>query len=65
MSGERAPLAAQIAEVARECDVRARVYPRWIESGRLKPEDAARKLAAMRAALVTLMEAEAGEAGEP
>lgn len=65
MSADRVPLADQIACVARECDVRARVYPRWVEEGRMKPEAAARGLAAMRAALVTLMQVEAGEAGEP
>ncbi len=65
MSDETVTLAQQIAEVHRECGVRRRVYPQWVAAGRMKPEQAARKLAAMDAAFETLRELEAGEAGEP
>lgn len=44
----------QIASVRREIGLRERVYPKWIEAGRLKPEAAEREIAAMRAVLLTL-----------
>ncbi len=65
MSDDAVTLAEQIAEVHRECGVRRRVYPQWVAAGKLKPEQAARKLAVMEAAFKTLRELEAGEAGEP
>lgn len=43
-----------IARVRRAVGVRERVYPGWIERGRIKPETAERELAHMRAALRTL-----------
>lgn len=48
--------ADMIAEVERELNLRARVYPRWIESGRLKQSTAdeqVRRLEAVLAALRT------------
>lgn len=48
------PLAAQIAEIRRELDLRASVYPRWIQSGKLKEHIANRQIAAMEAVLATL-----------
>lgn len=45
----------QIAEVEREIRQRARLYPAWVEKGRLKAETADAKLAALRAAQSTLM----------
>jgi hypothetical protein len=44
----------QIACVRREVGVRERVYPGWIEKGRIKPEAADRELEHMKAALRTL-----------
>ena len=47
-------LDAQIAEVRRELDQRARVYPRFISQGTLKPERAKRQEETLRAALHSL-----------
>ncbi len=47
-------LDAQIAEVRREIDQRARAYPRFIASGTLTQVRADRQMAAMRAVLHTL-----------
>lgn len=44
----------QIKCVRREISMRERVYPRWIEQGKLKQEVADRELAHMRAVLDTL-----------
>lgn len=49
------PLADQIVEVEGEVRQRVRIYPKWIEAKRLKPETAERKLAAMRAVQSTLI----------
>jgi hypothetical protein len=48
------PLADQIACVRREIGMRERVYPKWVDAGRMKQDAADRELAAMRAVLVTL-----------
>jgi hypothetical protein len=53
----------QIACVRREVGVRERVYPGWIEKGRIKSETAERELAAMRAALRTLEQIRAMQQG--
>lgn len=42
------PIADQIAEIGREIRQRERLYPKWIEAGRLKPETAATKITALR-----------------
>lgn len=55
----RVPLDEQIKEVEREIRHRARLYPKWIESGRYKQDTADTKLAAVRAAHDTLMWLEA------
>lgn len=47
-------LADQIAEVERELKMRAKVYPRWILTGRLTKERAARNTAVLEAILGTL-----------
>jgi hypothetical protein len=47
-------LDAQIAEVRRELDQRARAYPRFIAAGTLTQVRADRQMAAMRAVLHTL-----------
>ena len=44
----------QIAEVKRGIALRERVYPKWVEAGRLKQDKADRQLAIMRAVLATL-----------
>jgi hypothetical protein len=48
-------LDAQIAAVNREIAMRKRVYPRWIETGRMKQAEADHQIAAMQAVLATLM----------
>ena len=44
----------QIAEVAREIVLRERVYPKWVEAGRLTQAKADRQIAVMNAVLATL-----------
>ncbi len=44
----------QVEAVAREIKMRERVYPRWIEAGRMTPVKAAAEIAAMQAVLATL-----------
>jgi hypothetical protein len=48
-------LADQIASVRREIAMRERVYPKWVNAGRMKAEAAEREIAAMRAVLETLL----------
>ena len=48
-------LAMQIACVEREIAMRERVYPRWVEAGKMKQKDADDELAAMHAVLTTLL----------
>lgn len=47
-------LDAQIAELKRERAMRAQVYPRWINSGSLKPSTALRRQHALDAAIESL-----------
>ncbi len=54
MSDNTATLAEQIAEVARECAMRERVYGNWVLSGKMKLEDSQRQIRRMRAVLATL-----------
>ncbi len=54
MSDNTATLAEQIAEVARECAMRERVYGNWVLSGKMKFEDSQRQIRRMRAVLATL-----------
>lgn len=44
----------QLRSVEREIAYRERVYPRWVEDGRMKAEDAARELLVMRAVRETV-----------
>ena len=44
----------EIAEVRREIQLRERVYPNWVHTGRLKQERADRQLEAMRAVMARL-----------
>jgi len=48
------PLAEQIACVKREIAFRHRVYPRWVEIGKIAQDQADRELARMQAVLETL-----------
>ena len=57
------PLLAQIACVRREISLRERVYPRWVDSGRMTADLARHELAGMRAVLETLLELHAREIG--
>jgi len=47
-------LAQQRAAVVRELGFRTRVYPKWTEQGRMKPEEAAFQMACMQAVLDTV-----------
>ena len=49
-----ATLEEQVAEVARECAMRERVYGNWVLSGRMKLADSQRQIRRMRAVLATL-----------
>jgi hypothetical protein len=49
------PFADQIGCVRREIAMRERVYPKWVNAGRMKAEAAEREIAAMRAVLKTLL----------
>ena len=55
------PLRDQIACVIREIGMRRRVYPRWIESGRMHQEESDREIARMEAVLATLRACEEKE----
>ena len=46
--------AAQFAELKRERAMRARVYPHWVASGKIKKQTADYQLAALEAAMATL-----------
>lgn len=48
------PLTSQIAEVEREIKQRERVYPRWVEAGKMPKATADRQIEVMRAVLATL-----------
>ena len=48
-------LEQQIACVKREIGMRQRVYPRWVESGKMKQDAADREIAAMKAVHETLI----------
>lgn len=54
MTGTAIDLDAQIVEVRRELGARRRLYPRWVEEGRMPEHVAAQRLAAMEAVLATL-----------
>lgn len=56
-------IAQQIACVKREIAMRERVYPKWVASGRMKPEAAEREIATMTAVLRSLEEIEGGKDG--
>jgi hypothetical protein len=48
------PITEQIRCAKRELAMRERVYPKWVETGRMKREEADRELAAMQAIVATL-----------
>lgn len=47
-------ISEQIAAVEREIKMRRRVYPRWIDSGKLTQQKADHEIACMEAVLETL-----------
>jgi hypothetical protein len=49
-------LVEQIAELQRELQMRQRVYPRWVDQGRLSQSTAAAQILTMTAALATLQD---------
>lgn len=49
------PLSRQIACVERELEMRRRVYPRWVDSGKMSARVAAEEILAMQACLGTLL----------
>jgi hypothetical protein len=48
------PLHVQIEAARREAQIRRKVYPGWVERGRMKQVDADREIAAMEAIVETL-----------
>lgn len=52
------PIIDQIACVRREIGMRERVYPRWIDAGKMKQVAADREMTGMRAVLMTLEDIE-------
>ena len=50
------PITSQIACVERELRMRRRVYPRWVEDGRISQAKADAEIAAMEAVLATLQQ---------
>lgn len=52
-------LQEQIAELERELQLRARVYPRWVASGKLASAASERQMDRLRAALQTLRDVKA------
>jgi len=50
----RYPLAEVIQELEAELAIRRKAYPRWVEMGRLKPEQASRKVALLEQAISQL-----------
>lgn len=50
------PIAGQIKAVQREISYRERLYPRWVERGKISEHEAAYELEAMRSVLATLVE---------
>lgn len=53
-------LADQVAAVNREIGMRERVYPTWVEKGRMTERKAAQEIAAMKAVAATLAKIAAG-----
>lgn len=48
------PLARQIACIERELRMRRRVYPRWVEGGRMTADKSRQEIEDMEAVLATL-----------
>jgi hypothetical protein len=48
-AGERFSVRELIDEAQRELDLRRRFYPKWVRAGRIKQDDAARRLELMEA----------------
>ena len=50
------PLEDQIAELRREIRFRERIFPRWVQDGKIEEAEAARRMVRIRAALASLYE---------
>ena len=61
---ELVPIEAQIASAERELKFRLRVYPRWVQQGKLSDQQSAHELRCMRAIVDTLQRV-AGQAPLP
>lgn len=58
------PIGNQIAEVERELKVRERVYQRWMQTNKIKPEVAGMQMERMQAVRDTLLRVAAAEEAE-
>jgi hypothetical protein len=65
MTEQPITLTDMVAEAKRELAMRRRVYPRWVEDGRMKPHQAERQIAALAAIVAELEEREMAAANEP
>ncbi len=54
----KVPIGEQIACIDRELRYRLRVYPRWVEAGKMTPNKAREELRRLEAVLETLKEIE-------
>lgn len=57
-------LEEQIQELERELALRERVYPKWVEAGRMSQREAQQRYLALRAALTTLRSGGRGQPSE-
>lgn len=55
------PIDDQVTAAGRELKFRLRVYPRWVQQGKMTQTQSAHELAAMRAILNTLQQCARGE----
>jgi hypothetical protein len=61
MADFKVSLTEQVAAVEREIKMRQRVYPRWVEGGRMTQQKADAEIRAMEAVLATVQAAEKSE----
>lgn len=55
------PVSEQLKELRRELAQRRRVFPKWVQDGRLEQAEADRRIARLEAAIATVETAAAGE----
>lgn len=58
------PITDQISELKRELAMRERVYPEWVQRGKIKRSDANAQYLRMKAALQTLVRIEEQNSGK-